>query len=115
VGVNHYLARRHVRGVGRCFCYELFCKLMRYRGYENGSNGSLTKFSPVSEEAGHQSIEAVRHMLVRRCLHADNFDNICIAISAGTNPPDGVDTFALSYLSQYVSPRFPAGVEGGHK
>jgi hypothetical protein len=44
---------------------------------------------------------------------ADNFDNVRVIMSAGTNTPDRVGASALSYLSPHVSPRLLAGVEGG--
>jgi hypothetical protein len=41
--------------------------------------------------------------------------NVRVTMSVGTDPPDRVGPFVLSYLSPHVSPRLLAGVEGGQK
>jgi hypothetical protein len=41
--------------------------------------------------------------------------NVRVTMSVGTDTPDRVGLFVLSYLSPHVSPRLLAGVKGGQK
>jgi hypothetical protein len=54
----------------------------------------------------------VGHILVRRCPHSDNSDDIRVTMSAGTNPPNRVIVFALLYLSLHLSSRSLVGIGG---
>jgi hypothetical protein len=49
-----------------------------------------------------ESRGVMRHILVRRGPPVDNSDDVHVAISAGTNPSDRIDVFALLYLSLHV-------------
>jgi hypothetical protein len=78
----------------------------------NGSNASLP--APVSRKRlvsivgrGTSSSEGV----LMRAIST----NVRVTISVGTDRPDRVGPFALSYLSPHMSPRLLAGVEGGQK